>query len=131
MLAEQPDHNPQQVRTKSLHLALDVDFRKCTPAGTVDFTVEVMEDGAASFDLDTRAHTIKGAKVEGQSVRHSARAKPIPVVGRGSRNLKTDFEVIEYGMKIQMLLQATSLAHVEQVTVGDRPVCRNAQNTNP
>jgi aminopeptidase N len=64
--------NPQQVRTKSLHLALDVDFRKCTLAGTVDFTVEVMQDGAASFDLDTRELTIKGAKVEGKSVKHSA-----------------------------------------------------------
>jgi hypothetical protein len=54
----QPAGVQQHERTKCLHLALDVDFRKRMLAGTVDLTVEVMECGAASFDLDThpRAH---------------------------------------------------------------------------
>ena len=63
--------NPQHVRTRSLHLTLDVDFRKCTLVGTVEFTAEVLQNGAASFDLDTRAITIKGARVEGKSVTYS------------------------------------------------------------
>ena len=33
--------NPQQVRTRSVHLVLDVDFRKTSLSGTVEFTAEV------------------------------------------------------------------------------------------
>jgi len=36
-----PCSNPQQVRTRSVHLVLDVDFRKTTLSGTVEFTAEV------------------------------------------------------------------------------------------
>ena len=39
--------------------------------GTVEFTAEVLENGAASFDLDTRDLKIKGAAVEGKSVQWS------------------------------------------------------------
>ena len=72
--------NPQQVRQVHVGLALDVDFRLCILSGTIEFTAEVLQDGAASFDLDTRDLKIKGATVEGKSVKCSF-AKPHEALG--------------------------------------------------
>lgn len=46
-------------------MSLDVDFRKNILSGTNEYTVEVMEDGAACFDLDTRELSIKNVDVNG------------------------------------------------------------------
>jgi len=49
-------------------------------SGSVEFTAEVLEEGAESLKLDTRALTIKGASVEGIPAKFSV-AKPNEALG--------------------------------------------------
>jgi leukotriene-A4 hydrolase len=63
--------NPQHVRMRHMHMSLEVDFRESVLSGTVEFSAEVLVQGATSFDLDTRTLTIKRATVEGMDVEYS------------------------------------------------------------
>ena len=90
--------NPQQVRTRHLHLALDVDFRKTVLVGSVTFTAEVLQESAAFFDLDTRALNIKSTSVDGKTVRHTI-DKPHDALGSRLR-IPLDPSVRTFGKKL-------------------------------
>jgi aminopeptidase N len=56
--------HPEQVRTSALHLDLKADFAHKILAGYAELSLDWLERGARSLDLDTRSLAI--AKIEGQ-----------------------------------------------------------------